>query len=140
MNSSLSIPTDNPYKLMAIVGAVIFVFSFYFLMTQNYKYNQIVFEAAEKISLIHAADLSEKVMEERAAIENRKVDIVVKDRKFLPYLCAVISCFGLVLFFFGFNRWLTKIYPAEEEIRSEQLKSIRLANKKASRVPLNKRT
>ena len=140
MNSSLSIPTDNPYKLMAIVGAVIFVFSFYFLMTQNYRYNQIVFNAAEKISLINAANLPDKIMEERAAIENRKIEIVVKDRLWLPYLCAGISCLGLVLCFFGFNRWLTKIYPLEEEFRSEQLKSIRLANKRAARVSFNKRT
>ncbi|EMI4230091.1 hypothetical protein V6436_004434, partial [Vibrio vulnificus] len=85
MNSSLNVPTDNPYKLMAIVGAVVSVFSLYFLLSQTYTYNDIVFQAAEKISIIEAQDdLPDSVKEDRISIENRKIEIVSKDRKYFP--------------------------------------------------------
>lgn len=140
MNSSLSIPTDNPYKLMAIVGAVIFIFGFYFLWTQNYKYNEIVFTAAERISMIEASDLTDALKKKRAAIENRKIEIVKKDREWLPYTCGVVSAIGILLCIFGFNRWLTKIYPVEEALQKEQLRNIRLTNKQVSKACYKKRT
>ncbi|EKO3590970.1 hypothetical protein P0F40_003296 [Vibrio metschnikovii] len=141
MNSSLSVPTDNPYKLMAIVGAVIFVFSLYFLLRQTYVYNDIVFQAAEKISIIEAQDeLPDSVKKDRILIENRKIEIVSKDRKFFPYLCGLIAALGCFLCGIGFRHWIFEVYPDEEAIRKEQLKSLRLANKAASKMRLGKRT
>ncbi|EPZ7321189.1 hypothetical protein ACXR5E_003851 [Vibrio mimicus] len=141
MNSSLSVPTDNPYKLMAIVGAVICVFSLYFLLSQTYTYNDIVFQAAEKISIIEAQDeLPDRVKEDRISIENRKIEIVSKDRKLFPYLCGVSAALGGLLCGIGFRHWIFEVYPDEEAMRKEQLKSLRLANKAASRVRLGKRT
>ncbi|HAS8182970.1 TPA: hypothetical protein I7719_21870 [Vibrio vulnificus] len=134
-------PTDNPYKLMAIVGAVVFVFSLYFLLSQTYTYNDIVFQAAEKISIIEAQDdLPDSVKEDRIAIENRKIEIVSKDRKYFPYLCGVIAALGGLLCGIGFRHWILEVYPDEEAMRKEQLKSLRLANSAASRVKLGKRT
>ncbi|TOK32301.1 hypothetical protein CGI20_24895 [Vibrio parahaemolyticus] len=141
MNSSLSVPTDNPYKLMAIVGAVVFVFSLYFLLSQTYTYNDIVFQAAEKISIFEAQDdLPDSVKEDRIAIENRKIEIVSKDRNYFPYLCGVIAALGGLLCGIGFRHWILEVYPDEEAMRKEQLKSLRLANRAASRVKLGKRT
>ncbi|WP_373433464.1 hypothetical protein ACEO96_18570 [Vibrio anguillarum] len=141
MNSSLSVPTDNPYKLMAIVGAVVFVFSLYFLLSQTYTYNDIVFQSAEKISIIEAQDdLPDSVKEDRISIENRKIEIVSKDRKYFPYLCGIIAGLGGLLCGIGFRHWIFEVYPDEEAMRKEQLKSLRLANRTASRVKLGKRT
>ena len=143
MNSSLSVPTDNPYKLMAIVGAVIFVFSLYFLLSQTYKYNDIVFQAAEKISIIAAQDeLADGVKKDRISIENKnkKIEVVSEDRKYFPYICGVIAALGGLVCGIGFRHWIFEVYPDEQAIRKEQLKSLRLANRAASRVKLGKRT
>ncbi|MCE0556708.1 hypothetical protein [Motilimonas sp. E26] len=140
MNSSLNVPTDNPYKLMAIVGAITFVFGIYFLLSQTYKYNDAIFQALEKISIIQAQDeLPEKVKNDRVAIENRKIEIVTTDSKYFPFLCSVISAIGLILCGIGFYHWIYNVYPDEESIRKEQLKSLRIANQSASRTRLTRR-
>ncbi|WP_063650503.1 hypothetical protein [Aliivibrio fischeri] len=141
MNPSLSIPTDNPYKLMAIVGAVIFVISFYFLISQTYKYNDIVFQAVEKMSIIEAQnDLPDRIKQNRIDIEQKKIEIVKTDRKYLPHICGLIGMLGGGLCGFGFRYWICNVYPEEEAIRKEQLKSLQIANRNASRVRIRKRT
>ncbi|PSV16548.1 hypothetical protein C0W59_07625 [Photobacterium kishitanii] len=140
MTPSLSIPTDNPYKLMAIFGFVIFMLSQYFFIDQYSNSNDIIFKSAEKISHIgNQSDLPESVKQERIQIENKKIEIVVKNRNFLSFICGVIAAISCFISFIGFRYWILKIYPDEEAIRKEQLKSLQLSNKTLSRVRLNKR-
>lgn len=140
MNSSLRLPTDNPYKLMAIIGAVIFVFGLYYLLSRNEIHNDRVFQAAEKIAMIaEREDLTDTEKDARVAIESRKLEIIKSDRELSPYICALISTIGGFLCFIGFRHWIRNVYPDEEAMRKEQLKSLRLANLKASRVRLGKR-
>ncbi|TKF19960.1 hypothetical protein FCV43_14735 [Vibrio genomosp. F6] len=141
MNSTLSIPTDNPYKLMAIIGSVIFITSLYFLGYQTYRFNDSVFESLEKISIVSSnTELSEPDKEFRISIEERKIEIIKKDRRFLPYGCALFSVIGLFLGFFGFRHWLLEIYPDETAIRKAQLKNLQLSNLERSRINIKKRT
>lgn len=133
MNPSLTIPTDNPYKLLAIIGAVIFVTSIFIFSTLTYKLNDVVFENLEAITSIeNNMALSEVEKSDKVAIANRKIEIISKDRKAFPILFAVISLIGAIFCGVGFRKWLFEIYPVEEAIRKEQLKSLRLANKESS--------
>ncbi|WP_226422280.1 hypothetical protein [Vibrio sp. E14] len=141
MNSTLSIPTDNPYKLMAIIGSVIFILSLYFLGYQTYRFNDSVFESLEKISIISSnVELSESDKDYRIAIEERKIEIIENDRKFLPFGCAIFSAIGLFLGFYGFRHWLIEVYPVEDSMRKAQLKNLELSNQERSRFKVKKRT
>ena len=56
-------------------------------------------------------------------IEVRKLSIIKADRKCFPYIFGFVAGFGAILCWFGFRQWIVDIYPDEEALRKEQLKS-----------------
>ncbi|AVQ86475.1 hypothetical protein C7R88_03590 [Plesiomonas shigelloides] len=141
VNSSLNIPTDNPYKLMAIIGAIAVVFSVYFLLSQNYRYNELAFSSLEKISYIaEQSDLSEETKKYRISIENKKLEIIKTDREWFPYLCGAMAALGGYLCGIGFKHWIYEVYPDEQAIRKQYLYSLRLANRTTSKTRFMKKS
>ncbi|MDC5808109.1 hypothetical protein OPW36_13965 [Vibrio europaeus] len=139
MNSSLNIPTDNPYKLMAILGTVLFIFSVYLLVSQSTNSNEKILASLQVIANLKS-DLSipEPQKAQLIAIEERRVELAVEIKNFNPYGCAILSVAAIVLSGFGFTKWLKEIYPIEEAMRKEQLRSLELSNQKNQRFKLNK--
>ena len=83
--------------------------------------------------------LTENIKKERIEIEVRKLSIIKADRKCFPYICGFVAGFGAILCWFGFRQRIVDIYPDEEALRKEQLKSLIIANRAASRVKFKKR-
>ncbi|MDC5852240.1 hypothetical protein OPW32_23890 [Vibrio europaeus] len=139
MNSSLNIPTDNPYKLMAILGTVLFIFSVYLLVSQSTNSNEKILTSLQIIANLKS-DLSmpEPKKAQLIAIEERRIELAVEIKNFNPYGCAILSVAAIFLSGFGFTKWLKEIYPIEEAMRKEQLRSLELSNQKTQRFKLNR--
>lgn len=140
MNSSLSVPTDNPYKFMTVIGLVLTTFSIYFLFSQGYSYNDKIFKSIQQVADAKSnAKLSEEQKEVQIAIAERVYEISVEDSKYLPLFCAFGVIFGSILLWYGFTKWIKEAYPVEAEIKKLQLQNIKLQNAKLKRSTFQKR-
>lgn len=124
---------------MAILGTVLFIFSVYLLVSQSTNSNEKILASLQVIANLKS-DLSipEPQKAQLIAIEERRVELAVEIKNFNPYGCAILSVAAIVLSGFGFTKWLKEIYPIEEAMRKEQLRSLELSNQKNQRFKLNK--
>ena len=117
---------DNPYKLISVLGFVIFIAGLTLLILNLHKNNEIIFTASEQAyRVVDDSKLSDGVKEGLIKGFNRESEIAAGNIKSMPIFSAIICVIGGVLMWFGFNVWFKKIYPLEKKIRIAEFRKLR---------------
>lgn len=124
MNSNLVIPTDNPFKFLAIFGLVLFLAGPFFVIASVNALNDTIFQAKESAYQAEAKNLPYK--NQLILDLERKVEIAVSDHDFRIASSAVVSTTGIFMMLIGFFVWFCRIHPFEERLRKMQALKLKL--------------
>jgi hypothetical protein len=124
MNSNLAIPTDNPFKFLAIFGLVLFLAGPLFVIASTNATNNIIFET--RAAAYEASAFELPYQTSLIADLERKAEIAVSDHDLFIRLAGGSSAVGFFMMLLGFSVWFKKIYPEEEDLRKKHAQKLKI--------------
>lgn len=116
MQSRVHLPTDNIFKFYALFGLLLLITSLV-LFTQLYKsHNDRVFERYVELKTLESLKELTATHKAKKEVLDAQNKIDRSDRKFHLNVIGVFISISLVLMFFGFYNWHTKIQPNQDRI------------------------
>lgn len=125
MQNIIPLPTDNIYKFYALFGLILFIFGFSTLIYINKSTNDLVFKTIISVEVIESITNRSPVQEAELAVLKRKQEIALSDKQFYLYCIGSLMGFSVLLMYFGFHRWQTKIQPLQDELTELTIKKLK---------------
>ncbi|WP_226687507.1 hypothetical protein [Stutzerimonas stutzeri] len=126
MESKIPLPTDNIYKFYALFSLLLLIFSLgAVLYVQKSANEQAIAILPDLEELKEAKELSTKD-ELRKQILERRLEVVLSDKKFYQKALGVIIGIAISGIWFGFSQWHKVIQPLQDEHAKIQLEISRL--------------
>ncbi len=142
MQSRVPLPTDNIYKFYALFGLLLFLSCTYAFVNLQQSYNERIFKRhVELKTLQDITELNATQLATREILE-RQAKIDASDKKFFLNSIAVFFSIAILLMFYGFQQWHTKIQPQQDEILKRNLDKIdleiKMLKKQINQSPIRK--
>lgn len=124
MQSRVPLPTDNIYKFYALFGLLLFLSCTYTFVNLQQSYNERAFKRHVELKTLQ--DLKELNATQSATKEilERQAKIDSSDKEFFLNSIAIFFSIAILLMFFGFHQWHTKIQPQQDEILKRSLDKV----------------
>lgn len=122
MESKIPLPTDNIFKFYALFGVLILITSIISIVWINNSTNERIHSLIREYESLPEVDKDKsplgEVIEKRLEVEGANKSL------FLKCLGSIIGV-SLILMFYGFKEWHTKIQPKQDEYFDLQLQKLR---------------
>ncbi|MGD8112961.1 hypothetical protein [Vibrio sp. TRT 17S01] len=126
--ANVTIPTDNLYKFLTIVGLLLVLAGGYFFNLSTEKYNdefiQLALKSAELKSITNP---SEKQKLELLSVE-KLISIKPSDKRFEQRVFVGMLLSGFIVMLIGFIRWFVFIQPNLDRLLELQVQKLELEN------------
>ncbi|WP_313513145.1 hypothetical protein [Pseudomonas sp.] len=126
MESKLSLPTDNFYKLLALLSLVGLISSFMIVIYATNTSNAIAFENWAELEVLKTKENPNIEQSTRLKILEKKIDVAVADRKTYVEYAGFLAALCTLGMFVGFGCWYRKIQPLADQLAATQLEMARL--------------
>lgn len=122
MESKIPLPTDNIFKFYALFGVLIMITSIVSIVWLNNSTNELIHSLIREYESLpqKGEDMSPlgAVIEKRLEVEGENKSL------FLKGLSSLVGI-SILLMFYGFREWHTKIQPKQDEYFDLQLQKLR---------------
>jgi hypothetical protein len=125
MQNRIPLPTDNIYKFYALFGLILFIFGFSSMIFLNKSTNDLVYKTVISVEALESIDKRSPIQEAELAIIKKKQKIALSDKQFFLYCIGCLIGGALLLMYYGFHRWHTKIQPLQDELTELTVKKLR---------------
>ena len=125
VQNRVPLPTDNIYKFYALFGLILFIFSFSSVIYLNKTTNELVFKTVVSVEALESTEKRSPVQEAELVIFKRQQEIALSDKNFFLYLIGFLAGFSVLLMYFGFHHWHTKIQPLQDELTELTVKKLK---------------
>lgn len=124
MESKIPLPTDNIYKFYALFGLMLLITSIFGVIFVSASTNEKLYELVKEHELI-PEEQKEKGKSTLAVVIKQRIDIQLKNKVFFLFSLGATSGVSIILMWYGFRQWHTKIQPKQDELFELQLSRLR---------------
>ena len=131
-----TLPTDNLYKFIALLGIVIILFSFYLPFQSAKKSQELLREVDSVMKVIDLMPQKERVKAYETTykkLEELKF-ILEKDKPFYLSVYVVGGTIGIILTISGFRMWYKRVQKYQDKILENQANEL-LKEKEKNKNP-----
>lgn len=125
MQGKLPLPTDNIFKFYALFGLVLFIFSASSMLYVNKTTNDLVYQVVVDVEILKHVDKKTHLQEVKQTTLERKLKIALADKEFFLYAIGAMAGLSLLLMYYGFMHWHTKIQPLQDELTRLTIKKLK---------------
>lgn len=125
MESKIPLPTDNIYKFYALFGLLLFISSSLSVIWVVNTTNENVHRFIQEYETIPGNEAAKEKSSLGKFIESR-VDGQISDRDFFNKVLGGTIGISILVMFYGFRQWHTKIQPKQDEYFDLQLEKLKL--------------
>ena len=125
MDSRIPLPTDNIFKLYALFGLLLLIFSIASALYVNKSTNDLIFETAVNYETLKEAKKRSASQEVHFKLLQKKLEIADSNKSFFIFCLAFIAVLGSLMMWYGFKKWHTEVQPIQDEIARLNLKRLR---------------
>jgi len=116
MYSQIPLPTDNIYKFYALFGLLLLFFSIGIFSHYKTSTNQLAFDSTIEWASLQEVRSPTSVEKAKMAVINRKLNLVMSDRKFVTYGLGILIVVSIALMGYGFIKWHKEVQPVHDEL------------------------
>jgi uncharacterized Tic20 family protein len=124
MEPKIPLPTDNIYKFYALFGLMLLITSILGTILVNTSTNEKLYELIKEYEAI-PKEQKEKSKSTLAEVIEKLIDVQIKNKYFFLYSLGATSGISIILMWYGFRQWHTKIQPKQDELFELQLSKLR---------------
>ena len=122
MEPRIPLPTDNIYKFYALFGLLLIITSVLGTILVSTSSNDKIQELVKEYEGIAEEKKKESVL---AKVIEKRIDVQAKNKQFFLNSLAVTAGVSILLMFYGFWQWHTKIQPKQDEYFNLQMQKLR---------------
>lgn len=124
MESKIPLPTDNIYKFYALFGVMLLITSILGTILVSTSTNEKIHFLVSEYEAIPDTKKEREESDLAKVIESR-LKVLAKNKEFYLQGLGGITAISLLLMFYGFRQWHTKIQPKQDEYFDLQLQKLR---------------
>lgn len=124
MESKIPLPTDNIYKFYALFGLMLLITSILGVVWLGTSTNEKVHSLVKEYQAIPGTQ-EEKDNNEFAKLIEKRLEIQISNKQLFLRGFGVTIGIAIMLSWYGFRQWHTKIQPKQDEYFELQLEKLR---------------
>ena len=125
MESKIPLPTDNIYKFYAIFGLLLLITSILGTIWVGTSTNEKLHSLVKEYESIPGTEEVREKTDLGKFIESR-MKVQVKNKQTFNYGLTGTTAISILLMWYGFRQWHTKVQPKQDEYFDLQLKKLKL--------------